>query len=86
MVQSSEKIKKNILGPNFFDPKLSQPKLFQAKCTLSLHIIWAFANSFSLQVEKNDISLYIDIYQFEFDIDTFNKDMSMVLVVAKFLG
>ena len=28
----SVKINKNILGPNFFDPKLTRPKLFQTEC------------------------------------------------------
>ena len=30
---SSKKINKNISAPNFFNPKLTRPKLFQTECT-----------------------------------------------------
>ena len=43
IIQFSEKINKNILGPYFFDPKLTWPKLFQSERTGSLRIFWAFA-------------------------------------------
>ena len=33
MAQFREKINRNILGPSFFDPELTRPKLFQTKLT-----------------------------------------------------
>ena len=37
-----ENIEKNIWGPNFFDPKLTRPKLFQTKCTRRLAHLHSF--------------------------------------------
>ena len=39
IIQFSEKIDKNICGPNFFDPKLTQPKLFQTERTRFTHLL-----------------------------------------------
>ena len=42
MIQFSAKINKTILGPNFFDPKLTRPKLFQTERTQRLTHLLSF--------------------------------------------
>ena len=40
---------KNIVGTNFFDPKLTRPKLFKTERTWRLRIFQVFASLFELQ-------------------------------------
>ena len=45
MVHFSDKIDKDILGPNFFNPKLTGPKLFQTKTYASFKLLWTRLNT-----------------------------------------
>jgi len=50
MVQFSKNISKDILKTNYFDQKLTRPKLFQTKLTRRLRIFRAFANLFIISL------------------------------------
>ena len=62
---SASKLLKDYFGPNFLDPKITPPKLFQTQCTRSLRIFWAFANSFKTSYDcatnTNRITNWIQI-------------------------
>ena len=75
IIQFSEKIDTNILGPNFFDPELTRPKLFQTERTWRLACLPCFCE---LVFFKKSAFIHTRKISSEMDVFTFSSLLPLI--------